>query len=149
MKEGTIPSNWTDVLKRISQSGSSDNIDPKYAWFTPYPKEVTRETPIHEPSVAPDNNNNNTLTLLHSVPHVQESPAIKDTPVSEVIKHPASWGVRNTSNLNIVHFSQQSSNSPHGMPYHEGVKGSKMPKMIDLASTIPRVSVKLDNKPRQ
>ena len=38
---------------------------------------------------------------------------------------------------------------PSGMTYREGEKGSKMPKMIDLASTGLRRSSRLANKPKQ
>ena len=56
-------------------------------------EEHTRENLSYEPSVDPDNNNN-TLTLLQYVPHVQEILAIKGEPVSEVIEHPNSEGFK-------------------------------------------------------
>ena len=74
------------------------------------------------------------ITQLQSVPRVQEIPANKGAPVYEVIERPDSKGVQNTSNLPRVNFSQQSSKATSGMPYREGEKVSKMPKMIDLES---------------
>ena len=35
MRGGSIPPNWTDIVQRISQSGSPDNIDLNYTWFAP------------------------------------------------------------------------------------------------------------------
>ena len=35
------------------------------------------------------------------------------------------------------------------MPSREGEKGSKMPKMINIASTGVKSSARLDNKPKQ
>ena len=57
MREGTIPPNWTDLVHRISQSSAPDNIDLKDIWFTPDLEEDPSESPSHEPSVAPENNN--------------------------------------------------------------------------------------------
>ena len=121
MMEGTIPPNCTDVLQSILQSGTPQNIDMKYNWFTPDIEEDTREIPSHEPSIAPQNNNK-TLILPHSKPHVQEIPAIKGDPVSKVIKNPASDGVQNTSYLKKVCFAQQSSSLPSRVPSREEYK---------------------------
>ena len=89
------------------------------------------------------------LTNLHSILYLQEGPASKGGPIYEVIKFPAPEGVWNTSNLNKFWFTQQSSNFPSGIPYHKGLKGSKIPKMIDLASTGLRRSASLANKPKE
>ena len=134
MREGTIPPNWTDLLQRSSQSGAPENIDLEYTWFTPDLEEDHSENPSHEPSIAPENNNK-TLTSLHSKPHVQEIPSRNVASVYEVIIRPDSKGVRRTSNLKKFHLAQQSSNSPSRIPSYEvdkGEKGSKMPKLIDL-----------------
>ena len=82
-----------------------DNIDLRDNWFTPDLEEDTRETPSHEPSIAPENNNK-TLTSPQSEPHVQEIPDSKRDSESEVIECLVSAGVRNTSNLNNVGFYQ-------------------------------------------
>ena len=95
MREGKIPQNWTDIVQLSSQIGEPDNINLKDNWFTPDLEEDPRETPNHKPSVAPENNNN-MLTLPQSVPYVKESPNRKGASISEVIKHPASEGFRNT-----------------------------------------------------
>ena len=55
--------------------------------------------------------------------------------VSEVIKCLDSEVFQNTSNLNKVCFTQQSSNSPSGIPSREGEKGSKMTKTIEITSS--------------
>ena len=55
------------------------------------------------------------ITLSQPVQQVQGSPVIKGESVSEVIKFPASEGVRNTLNL-PKQFAQQPSNLPGGMP---------------------------------
>ena len=69
MREGTIPPNFTDLVQRSSQSVAPENISLKDTWFKPDPGEDPSKTPIHEPSVAPENNNK-TLAPLHSEPHV-------------------------------------------------------------------------------
>ena len=119
MREGKIPPNWIDLVYHSSQNYAPDNIDTKYNWFTPDLEEYPSETPSHEPSVAPENNNN-TITSSQSAPHVQESPASEGAHVSEVIKLLASEGVLNTSNWNKVHFDQKLLNSPSVVPSSEG-----------------------------
>ena len=101
MREGRIPPIWTDIVQRISQSGAQENIDLKDTWFTTDIEEDPIENPTHIPRVTP------------------EIPVSKGASVSEVIKHPASKGVQNTSNLPKVCFSQQSSNVTISMPYIE------------------------------
>ena len=53
---------------------------------------------------------------LQSIPHVQDSPPIEGESISEVIEHPSSEGVQNTSNLDKVCFYQQPPNTPSRMP---------------------------------
>ena len=74
IREGTITSNWTDIVQSISQSGAPYNIDLKYTWFTQDIEEDPRKPPSHEPRVTPENINI-TITLLQSIPDVQESPS--------------------------------------------------------------------------
>ena len=95
------------------------NIDIKDTWFTTDLEKNPSETPSHEPSVAPKNNNK-ILTPLQYEPHIQERQAIKGEYVSEVIKHPDSEGVQHTLNSKKVRFYQQSSNAPSRMPSHKG-----------------------------
>ena len=57
--------------------------------------------------------------------------------------------MKHVKNKFKVCFDQQSSNLPSGVPYCEGEKGSKMSKMINLASTGHRRSESLSNKTRQ
>ena len=85
MREGTIPTNWTDLVQRRSQSCAPYSICINDACFTSDIEEYPSETPSHESIIAQDNNNN-TLTLLQYIPHLQEIPARKGVPVSEVIK---------------------------------------------------------------
>ena len=122
MREHTITPNWTDLVQLSSQIEASENIYLKDTWFTPDLDENLSKTPSHDLSVAPGNNNN-TLMPSHYILHTQESMASKRSPFSEMIDHTASKGVRNTSNVKKVCFAQQSSNTPSGMPYHEGKKG--------------------------
>ena len=95
IREGKMPLNWTDFVQCSSQIISPENIDLKDTWFTPDLEEDPRKTPIHEPSVAPDNNNN-MIAPLQYVPHLREIPVIKGAPVSELIKYPSSEVVQNT-----------------------------------------------------
>ena len=44
MREGTILTNWTDLVKLISKSGAPDNIDLKDTWFTPNLEEDPKGT---------------------------------------------------------------------------------------------------------
>ena len=81
-------------------------------------KEYPIKTPSHEPIFDPGNNNK-TIMPPQSEPHVQESMSIKGESISKVNKRPDSEGFRNTSNLKIVFFDQQSYNAPSGMPPHE------------------------------
>ena len=69
--------------------------------------------------------------------------------VSENIKHPDAKGVKNISNLDRVFTTEKSSYVPSGIPSRGREKGSKMPNMIDLASTSLRRSIRLANKPKQ
>ena len=69
MREGKITPNGTDLVQDSSQRIASENIDLKDTWFTPDLLEDPRENPRHEPSVAPENNNK-TLTLSQSKPHM-------------------------------------------------------------------------------
>ena len=96
MREDTIPPNWTDIVQHSSQIDAPDNIGLKDTWFTPNSEVYPRKPPSHELSLA-SKNNNNTLTPLHSVPHVHESTARKGAPVSTVIQRPDFEVVRNTS----------------------------------------------------
>ena len=106
MREDTIPPNCTDIVQRRSQSVALENIDLEDNWFTSDLEEYPIKPPSHKLSLSPDNNIN-TLTPLQFVPHVQESPAREGVYVSEVINCPGYEGVRNTSNLNNICFSQQ------------------------------------------
>ena len=138
-------------MQRSSQIGALDNIDIKKNWVTPDIKEYTSETPSHEVIVTPDNNLK-TLMLLQSKPHVQEVLYSVGVYASEVIEHTDSEGVLKKSHLTKVCFDQQWSNAPSGMPSRKGdkgSKGSKIPKMIDLASTGLRRSSRLANKPKK
>ena len=71
-------------MKCSSQRGASDNIDLKETWFTQDPDKYPIKTLSHESSVIPENNNN-TLTPLHYVLHLEEIQASKGGPVSEII----------------------------------------------------------------
>ena len=62
-REGKITPNWTDIMQSSSQSGAPDNIYLKDTWFTPDIEEYPRKTPSHEPSIAPENNNNTLKSL--------------------------------------------------------------------------------------
>ena len=133
-------------MQRRSQIGASDNIDLKDTWFAPDLEEDPRETPNHDPSIAPENNNK-IITSSQSELHVQY---IWDREgASEVHERPASKEVRSTSNLKKVSFAEQSSNASRGMPSREGEKGSKMAKMVDLSSTSIRRYASLSNKIEQ
>ena len=147
MREGTILSNWTDIVQRSSQIIALENIDLKGTWFDPNLDGDPRKTPSNKPSVAPDNSNN-TLTLLQSIPHVQESPASKGAYVSEVIERPSPKGFQDASNPKKVGFTQQSSNVTSGM-ISSKEKGIKTPKMIDIASTGIRRSTSLAHNPNK
>ena len=96
MREGTIITNWTDLVQLISQSGAPDNIDLKDTWFNTDIEEDTRKTLSHKLSVTPENKNK-TLTLSQYKPHVREIQAREGA--SEVNKHPAPEVVQNTSNV--------------------------------------------------
>ena len=61
-------------MKRSSHRGTPEDIDLKDTWFAPDPEEDPRETPSHDPIVAPENNNK-IITTSQSKPHVQEIPA--------------------------------------------------------------------------
>ena len=63
MREGKMPPNWTDLVQRRSQSGAPENIYLKETWFNPDLEEDPIETPSHDPSVAPENNNNMLMPL--------------------------------------------------------------------------------------
>ena len=93
-------------------------------------------------------NNINTITSSQSVQQVQESLVSEIASVSEVIKRPVLEVVQNISNLPKVHFPQQSSNVPSGIPSRKGRKEPNISKMVDLASTSLSISARLDNKPR-
>ena len=45
--EGKISQDWTDLVQLSSQSGTQDNIDFNYTWFTPdieeYPSKTTSQ----------------------------------------------------------------------------------------------------------
>ena len=87
-----------------------------------------------------------------SEPHVQESMSIKGESISKVNKRPDSEGFRNTSNLKIVFFDQQSYNAPSVMPYcevHKGEKEQNIPKTTDMASASLRTYARLDKKPKE
>ena len=91
MREVTIPTNWTDLVQRSSQSGAPDNIYLKDTWFYPNPEEDPIKTLSHKPSVASDNNNK-FLTLPQYKMHVQENMASKGAPFSEWPRRPYSKG---------------------------------------------------------
>ena len=57
MRIGTITPNCTDIVQRISQIGSPENIYLKNTWFTPDLDKYLRRTPSHELSITPENNN--------------------------------------------------------------------------------------------
>ena len=88
------------------------------------------------------------ITLSQNVQQVQESPVREGASVYEVTKRPFQEEVRNKSNLKKVCFTQQSPNVPSGIPSCK-IFLSKMPKMVDLASTDLRRFARLANKPRQ
>ena len=69
MREVTIYPNWTDIVQRISQIGTPDNIDLKDTWFTTDLEEYPIESPSHEPSIASENINN-MLNLSQPIPQV-------------------------------------------------------------------------------
>ena len=148
MKKGTIPQNCTYLVQRISQIGALDNIDLKDNWFTPDIDEDPSKNPSHEPIVTQENVNNK-LVLLQYVLYLQEGPVSEGASVFEVIERPASKVFQNTSNSKKFSFAQQSFNVPSGMPSREGEKESKMPNMIDIASTGPRISARLSTKTKQ
>ena len=104
-REGTIPPNWTYLVQCISHSGALENIDINDTWFTTYIDKYSSKTPSYNPSVAPENNNK-TITLLQSEPHVQDSTVREGAYVSEAIKFPASKGVQKTSNLKKFPFAK-------------------------------------------
>ena len=148
MMEVTIPPNWKYLVQRSSQRVSTENIGLKDTWFTLNIEKYPSKTPVQEPSAIPVNNNK-TLTLSQSEPHVHKSPARKGA--SEFHKCPTSDGVQSTSNFWKVRFSQQSSNTPSGILSSKGdtvEKGSKIPKMINLISAGLWRSASLDNKPK-
>ena len=91
-----MPPNWTDLLQRSSHIGVTDNIDLKDNYI---------KTPSHDPRAAPQKNNK-MLMSLQSKPYAQESPPRKGASASEVHGHPASEGVRKTSNLKKLFFSK-------------------------------------------
>ena len=143
-REGTILPNWTYLVQRISSRSALDNIELKDTLFTPNIEEFCSETPSHEPIVAPENNNK-TLTLPQYKPHVKYSPVIEGVSAYKVHEHTYSEVFQNTSNLNKVFVTQQSSNATSMMPYH-GVnrvqRYQKYSKKNDLASTGIRKSAK-------
>ena len=97
-------------------------------------------------------NNNKTITSLQSEPQVHGGQAINEVPTYASQKHKVSKGVRNTSKLNKLGFTQQPYNTTSGIPYYGGDKGdkeSKMPSMISLESTGIRISARLTHKPKQ
>ena len=53
MREGLIPSNWTDIVQHRSKRGSTENINLNDTWFTKDIEEDRCETPSHKLSVAP------------------------------------------------------------------------------------------------
>ena len=57
-------------MQRSSQTSAPDNIDLKDNWFTPDIEEDPIETPSHEISVTPDNNNK-IIPPSQSEPHAQ------------------------------------------------------------------------------
>ena len=87
-----MPPNWTYLVQISSQSGSSENIDPKDTWFTPYLEEDPIETPTHMPRVAPENTIN-TFTSSKSVQQVHVRTFSEGAQFYEVIKLPVSKGV--------------------------------------------------------
>ena len=56
MRECTILQNCTYLVQHSAQSSATENIDLKDTWFTPDIEEYPRETPSHDPSVDPENN---------------------------------------------------------------------------------------------
>ena len=97
MREGKIPSNWTDLVQCSSHRGATESTDLKDTWFTPYLEEYPIKTPIHKLIITPDNNNKTPMCLL-SKTHVQVSPTREGASTSEVYGRPASEGVQNKSN---------------------------------------------------
>ena len=73
MREGIIQINCTDIVQHGSQSGSPDNIGLKDTWLTSYIQEDRSDTLSHDPSVAPENNNN-TLTSNEYQPERKQLP---------------------------------------------------------------------------
>ena len=95
MREGKIPPNLIDLVQHSLQIGAPEIIYLKDTRFAPDIEEDPNETPDYDPGVALDNNNK-TITLTHSEPHVQEILAREGAPVSEVIGRSDSKGVQNT-----------------------------------------------------
>ena len=101
--------------------------------------------------VATDNYNK-PITSLQSGPHLHGGQVINEVPTYALHKNKFSKGVRNTSKLKKVGFTQQPYNTTSGIPYYEGDKGdkeSKMPSMISLESPGLRISARLTIKPKQ
>ena len=149
MREVTIPPNWTYLVQCSSQRSATENIDLKDTWFSIDLDKYPVKTPCHEPIIALENSNK-TLTPSQSESHAHEGTSSKGASDSEVDEHTSSEVVQNTSNLKNFHFVQKSFNAPSGIPYCEGDKGgkgSKILKMIYLASTGLRRYARLANKP--
>ena len=70
IREGKMPPNWIDIVKRKSHSGTPENIGFRDTWFTPYLDEYPRKTSSCDLIVTPENNKNG-LMLSQTVPHVQ------------------------------------------------------------------------------
>ena len=75
---------WTYLVQRSSQIIAIKNIEIKDTWFTPDLEVYNRKSPINELRSSPENTNNR-ITLLQSVPNVQESPTSEGASVSEVM----------------------------------------------------------------
>ena len=112
MREGTITPKWTNHVQRSSKIGVLDNIDLKDTWFNPDLEEDPSATPIHDPSIAPEN-----ATFSKSVPHVQKGPASKGSSVSELFECPASKEVRNRSNF-LIKFLSFKNNPKRPVVFH-------------------------------
>ena len=57
LRESTISQSRTNLVQNSSHSGAPENIDIKGNWFTSDLGGYFSETPSHESSVAPENNN--------------------------------------------------------------------------------------------
>ena len=144
MRKVKIPPDFTVIEKCRTQSGATDNIYLKDTCFTPYILEHPIETSIHNPIVAPENNNN-MLMVSQSKPRVHEGLASEEASSSEFHKFTVSERVFNILKPDKVGFTENPFGTTSEIPSCKGDKISKILKMIDIASTSINIYTKLDN----